>query len=972
MSIKVKPYAWNILEHKEEWTDIIAWGHNEKNETVSVIITGFPYLAYVELPSYVGNKMTVWTASKAKVITQAIEKKYGDKGPEISSFCEKKKLYYYRGDKKYPFILLGFKNRDDMNFVTKSLEKGLLIEDISPFLIRLKIWETEIPHITKLIVTKKLEYCDWFSFDGEEEKDTRITSCTRQYKVVWSNINKSESNVPIYPSILSFDIETYSTNPNKLPDRNSSKDVAYLVTVEFKPNDPKKERQRYALLYGDSDEPKSGTLIKYKKETDMILGFADLVKKLDPDIMTGYNINGYDWTYLNTRLQRMDISWPCIGRLLNVLPKWIESNWESSGYGVNNIEYLDIQGRLNIDMLPVIKRNYRFQRYSLDFVSKALINASKHDVKPKEMFAIYKAFKEGKNVEESKKDMCRVVEYALQDSKLVIDLIDKLGTSVELPEMSNVVYVTINDLVTRGQQIRCDSQLYKDAFLKGFVVDKSDSVSRGYTGGAVENPIQGMHENILCLDFASLYPSIIIAYNISYETLIPPDGIISDKDCHVIEFEQEEKTLDDKEEKKEVRKIKYHYRFKKEPMGILPCLVKNLIDKRSAVRKIIKANGAEYDKIKQDEKMSKEEKEQRINMLNIMNMVLDKKQLAYKVSANSIYGFLGVGEGARRPLTEGARCVTAIGRMLIKKAADYLKDKYNARIIYGDTDSVMFDLGITDRKIANAKGRELAEEISKIFPPPLRMEFEKAMDILCFKKKKYAAALIKDDGSVKVFNKDGKLDLLTRGILIVRRDNFKLVRDMYSHILACIFERKSLKEVMEYVEDKIQALYDGRIKVEELAIIKSIAASYKSDTYSMKVFADNLRADGKPPAPGERVDYIIVKSPDGETKTGPRMRSLEQLQEKKEPIDYQYYLKSMCNPLNQLISIGYASVLSKYDHILNQRTNRCKVNTMKELLTLYYNAIWQMENEGKKVVVPRLSQLLEKKKKIVFIINKKQ
>jgi len=963
--VYIRPFDFQVVEEKDRPSTIYIWGHNDKNENSVALVTGFPHFAYFELPSFLNNRLKEWTPSAANAIGRELKERYEDKGLIASQFIRKKKLYYYRKDKTYPFLLLAFDNKANLTTFAKQAEKGLTLS--GDFRIKFKVWEAEIPYITKMLVQLKLTYASWIKFKGDlVEPHKAKTYVKNEYHVEWTELSKSDKEFHVEPSILSYDIETYSDIPNKFPDKNCAKDVAYLITIDFKST--KGERSRYALLYGDTLEPKSGKLIKYKTETDLIAGFAQMIRELDPDVITGYNINGFDWPYLNTRLTRMFKEWPEVGRIKGRLPTFFESNWESRAHGRNVIEYLSIDGRINIDLMPVIKKDYRLAKYTLNYVAQELIKANKHDVTAKEMFAIYKRLKNAKTEEEleaAKKDMYKVIEYALQDANLVIELIEKLSTWGRLVEMSDVTYVTIGQLITRGQQIRCDSQIYKEASSKGFVVDKSDTVSQGYKGGAVEAPIQGMHKNIICLDFASLYPSIIIAYNISYETLVPPDmwPYVGDSECNTIEFEQEEQEIKDDDEgdgeedddgeaeeekktkvKKSIKKVKYKYKFMKQPMGVLPCLLTGLINKRSETREELKKKSKEECKTEEEKKMK-----------DIRCKNLDNKQLAIKIAANSIYGFLGVGNGALRPLTEGARCVTAIGRQLIGKAGAYLKEKYNARIIYGDTDSVMFDIGITDRKVANAKGRELAVEISKIFPPPLRMEFEKAMDILCFKKKKYAASLIKDDGSIELVRKDGQLNLLTRGILIVRRDNFKLVRDIYAHILLCIFEGKSLKHVLEYLETKIEELYANKIKPEDLAIIKSVAASYKSDTYPMKVLSDNLKADGKPVQPGERIEYLIVKK-EGVTKTGPRMRSLEQYYERKEEIDFDYYLKALKNPINQLISIGYKEEIKKFTHIQDRRTSRCKFVGLEEPITIYMNNMWR----DKKVV--KLSSKLEKAK----------
>jgi hypothetical protein len=189
--------------------------------------------------------------------------------------------------------------------------------------------------------------------------------------------------------------------------------------------------------------------------------------------------------------------------------------------------------------------------------------------------------------------------------------------------MSNIVGVTIVEIFTRGQQVRCLSQLYDLAHKEGFVLDSRTAPSYKFSGGYVFEPIPGLYDNIICLDFSSLYPSIIRAYNICYTTLVPPELMdrVPDEDCNIIEFDQEEPLIEgpkatgdeevvdffdgcegeDQEEKdkeifkeigkkkkKEVKTVLKHYRFKfyKKKEGLLPRLEGKLIAERKAVRRL--------------------------------------------------------------------------------------------------------------------------------------------------------------------------------------------------------------------------------------------------------------------------------------------------------------------------------------------------------------------------------------------------
>lgn len=175
------------------------------------------------------------------------------------------------------------------------------------------------------------------------------------------------------------------------------------------------------------------------------------------------------------------------------------------------------------------------------------------------------------------------------------------------------------------------------------------------------DPVVGKYKNLLIFDFASLYPSIIRAFNICFSTLVPPESTIPDSMCHVLAWTETDA---------ETGQVKYfRYRFIKQEYfhGILPRICEHLTNERNKTRA-------------------------QINPKNdaVTNIVLNQRQLGLKVSNNSIFGALGVREG-RMPLPEGARSITAMGRQLKGMAADHVRSKHNGLIVYGDTDSIMVD-----------------------------------------------------------------------------------------------------------------------------------------------------------------------------------------------------------------------------------------------------------------------------------------
>lgn len=531
------------------------------------------------------------------------------------------------------------------------------------------------------------------------------------------------------------------------------------------------------------------------------------------------------------------------------------------------------------------------------------------------------------DIRHSIEETTKVMEYCIQDSELVIELMEKMSIWEGLVEMSNIVGTTIVELFTRGQQIRCISQLYNLAANQGFILDNRENNGNKFAGGFVFEPKPGLYDNVLCLDFMSLYPSIIQAYNICYTTLVPDHLDVPDSKCNIIEFEEEG--------------VKHRFKFYKEKTGLLPTLVKNLVNDRRHVRDQIKEVTKE---IKEFESIPKDDERKRDKNLvdkyennKLLAIVLDKRQLAIKLSANSFFGFLGAYKGGKMPLVEAAMSITAKGRELIGLVRKYIEQKYDGEQIYGDTDSVMVTIpSIKSAKDCNKMGIRLSQEISGLnagetdcdgivlterrdglFPPPLAMEFEKAMRLLCIKKKKYAAYFISSDGSFKP-------DILSKGIVLARRDNCKFIRNTYTSILKKILDREPFIVAFRELIGAFCRLITGQVPIEDLVIIKEFGDNYKNgdeSTASVKIFADYLKREGKIVNPGDRLDYVVVDLP-GVPKTSNRMRLYDQYMDSqstdnKYQIDINYYIeKALMKPIDQLFQVGYIDITEKLREIL--------------------------------------------------------
>lgn len=427
------------------------------------------------------------------------------------------------------------------------------------------------------------------------------------------------------------------------------------------------------------------------------------MRETDPDILTGYNINNFDVPYLINRAQHLKVkNFEYLGRIKNIRSVIKDQVLQSKQMGRRENKYVNFEGRVPFDLLFVLLRDYKLRSYTLNSVSYHFLQEQKEDVH-------HSIITDLQN--ENEQTRRRLAMYCLKDAYLPIRLLNKLMCIVNYMEMARVTGVSLQSLLTRGQQIKVMSQLLRKARTKDFILPTytTQSSEEQFEGATVIEPKRGYYADpISTLDFASLYPSIMMAHNLCYTTLVQP-GM---KDKLNLTDDQIEKTPSNNMfVKSSVRR------------GLLPEILESLLSARKRAKNDLKV---EKDPFKRS--------------------VLDGRQLALKISANSVYGFTGAQVG-KLPCLEISGSVTAYGRTMIEMTKNEVEAQYttangyesDAVVIYGDTDSVMVNFGVKTLERSMELGREAAELVSAKFVKPIKLEFEKVYyPYLLINKKRYA------------------------------------------------------------------------------------------------------------------------------------------------------------------------------------------------------------------------------------------
>lgn len=921
-------YSWTYVPAPSpvDPDEIQAWCLTPTSEAVLLRIVGVPVRCYLEFDAKETTSRAALSALVAGLKAGLAPGGRGDKDYEAANtilvraeYCPN--LTYLYEARPGAALRVDLLNQEAVKRVTKLSQWGGLFVRGRKEKVPFKVWEADLPPITKFLASRGCQFCQWFRGRTVPVDDGDRVSGQTEYWLDGSTLNPvseaETTTVTTQPKLFSFDIECYSSNERRFPAKENAEDVITMISCLSMRLGDWSTLEKYQLVLGACD-PIDGVDVRvYPTEAALLQGFTDLLAACNPEVLVGYNTQGFDVPYIDTRLKRKLMGWGTTSRVVHHEPTVRVRQAFSEAYGHQTYYLMEqMDGRVHFDLLNLVKREHKLRSYKLEYVSQTFLKKGKHDVSAKEMFRAYAALKNATTdaeKEAARAATTRVAAYCVQDAMLVLELFHKLNVWIAALEMCNVVHCQPEDLYTRGQQVKSKAQLYEAALKAGYVMDyRSDSFP--YKGAYVQDPVPGLHDNLAVVDFASLYPSIIMAYNICYTTFDSGTRYADDA-CTVLDFDEtfelkgddaraylREQQGDDSDSDADeeppkrpqaaraTRTVHYHFKFLKKERreGLLPQLVQALVAKRNQVKKQLKA----------------------YKEGDVMYNILDKRQYALKVSANSIYGFLGVQTNALLPLIQGAIAVTYLGRTLIARVNSFLTDKgYNA--VYNDTDSAFIDAHLTDPKEVYRVGRAMAEEITALFPPPVRIEFEKPIRMLALKKKKYAYYLINEDGSLKLGD-DGFPELHTKGVVSARRDNCKWQVDTFNAVLVCVMDKKPLYEAADVIFRAIERLLYGHVPVEELAVNKSMGANYKSTTAAMKVFGDELKESGNPVEAGERVDMVVVETgATGAVNLGKKYRLLELYREAQaygtaEPLDVEYYIANMLqNCVDQVIDVGY-------------------------------------------------------------------
>ncbi|RVX74221.1 DNA polymerase delta catalytic subunit [Exophiala mesophila] len=601
-------------------------------------------------------------------------------------------------------------------------------------------------------------------------------------------------------------------------------------------------------------------IYEHDSEAKMLMAWRDFLEKVDPDVIIGYNIANFDFPYLLDRARHLKLTkFPYWTRMKSVVSSSQSTSFSSKQMGNRDTKSTNTNGRIQLDLLQLVQRDHQLRSYTLNSVCAHFLGEQKEDVHHTMITELFNGTPDSRR---------RLAVYCLKDAYLPQRLMDKLMCLVNYTEMARVTGVPFNYLLARGQQVKFISQLFRKALEHQLVIPNlpNESSDDQYEGATVIEPSRGYYDvPIATLDFASLYPSIMQAHNLCYTTLLNKNSI--DK----LNLKKDEDYI--------LTPNGDYFCTAKVRKGLLTQILEELLGARKRAKKEL---ASETDPFKK--------------------AVLNGRQLALKISANSVYGITGATVG-KLPCLAIASSTTAYGRQMIEKTKHEVETKYtiangyshDAQVIYGDTDSVMVKFGEKDLAKTMELGNEAANFVSSKFTKPIKLEFEKVyFPYLLINKKRYAGLYWTNP------DKHDKMD--SKGIETVRRDNCRLVQVVIETVLKKILIDRDLDGAQDYVKETISNLLQNKIDLSMLVITKALSKKEYDGKQAHVELAERMRKRdaGSAPALGDRVAYVIIKGSAG-SKNYEKSEDPMYVLENNVPIDTKYYLDNqLANPLHRI------------------------------------------------------------------------
>ncbi|WBW71843.1 mitochondrial DNA polymerase, zeta catalytic subunit Rev3 [Schizosaccharomyces osmophilus] len=635
------------------------------------------------------------------------------------------------------------------------------------------------------------------------------------------------------------------------------------------------------------------TVLLVFSEIELLNEIISLTRQLDPTILCGYEVHSSSWGYLIERAAyKFNYDLPeQLSRLADTTKGAFAKKNDAWSYSTTSS--IKIVGRHMLNIWRIIRGEISLLNYSLENVVAHLFGIQTPFYRQADLVELWNT--------PAYHDKHILFQYMLKRTKFSLEILSSRSIITKIREQARVVGIDFMSVISRGSQFKVEAIMFRIAKSENYLL-VSPSAKQVAEQNALEalplvmEPRSNMYHNpVLVLDFQSLYPSIIIAYNLCYSTCLGPVRSVNGKfKLGFMPYSVDPRVMDILKDNVYISPNGYAYVNKEVRKSLIAKMLEELIETRAMIKKGMKDCDSPY-----------------------VYQILDSRQLALKLIANVTYGYTSASFSGRMPCSEIADTIVETGRELLGNALSYINNhkKFDAKVVYGDTDSLFVELPGKTKEQAFEIGHLLASEITSMFPSPIRLKFEKVY-LPCFllAKKRYVGYKYeKANEAVPSFD--------AKGIETVRRDGTPIQQKVLRSCIEKLFQSKDLSQVKKgfqefcskIMSEEIPAMdfcYNKEVRMDKY---KELSTAPPGATMARRLMTKDPRSE---PQYGERVPYLVLAGAPGTTLANRSVSPEEYLSDSFSQLDIDYYIRhNLIPPLDRFLNLLGTSAESWYNEM---------------------------------------------------------
>ncbi|KAL4942212.1 hypothetical protein BDV06DRAFT_192711 [Aspergillus oleicola] len=646
-------------------------------------------------------------------------------------------------------------------------------------------------------------------------------------------------------------------------------------------------------------EPKISKALKINwehepTELDLINRLVDIVRLYDPDIITGYEVHNSSWGYVIERA-RKKYDFDLCDELSRVKSQAHgRFGKEADRWGFEHASSVRITGRHMINIWRAMRSEMNLLQYTMENVVIHLLHRRIPHYSFRDLTTWYKGDKP--------RDFMKVVNYFTSRVQMNIEILDANELILRTSEQARLLGIDFYSVFSRGSQFKVESLMFRIAKPENFMLVSPSRKQVGQQNALeclplVMEPQSDFYTSpLLVLDFQSLYPSIMIAYNYCYSTFLGRVHSWRGRNkMGFMDYNRQPRLLELLKDQINIAPNGMIYAKQKVRKSLLAKMLAEILETRVMV--------------KTGMKMDKDDK--------ALQRLLNNRQLALKLIANVTYGYTSASFSGRMPCSEIADSIVQSGRETLEKAIAFIHsvERWGAEVVYGDTDSLFVYLKGRTRDQAFDIGEEIAKAVSEMNPQPIKLKFEKVYHpcVLLAKKRYVGFKYERRD------QKEPEFD--AKGIETIRRDGTPAEQKIEEKALKILFRTADLSQVKSYFQSQCTKIMQGRVSVQDFCFARAVKLGTYSENgtlpagalISTKKMLEDPRAE---PQYGERVPYLVVTGAPGSRLIDRCVPPETLLQDAQLELDAEYYItKNLIPPLERIFNLVGANVRQWYDEM---------------------------------------------------------